>query len=267
MKENIFELKNNKKEVHGHIESFLTLPKRISETNENKNLPKNLGNFLVDKDFIKEIDMWKGSWGFKYNSENKKISIAEREMSKENYEYYIFRLGKDQNGESLFPKQGDETNQYRFLHETSHAYQNYLIEKESLEKNTDPLSWYNQAIQGDDDSTFSLLFKVCYARRQINENRGLSTWGNVPDYESIDIKNNRIGMKAIEDANELVTMQLWHPKYLETFLDYLSLEIEGYNEANLERDKLAKITPNTRQALKGIVELYVEEMRINVEKK
>ncbi len=267
MKENSFEFKNVKKEVREYVESFLTLPKRISETNENKSLPKNLGNFLADKDFIKEIDMWKGSWGFKYNFENKKISIANREMSKENYEYYIFRLGKDQNGESLFPKQGDEANQYRFLHETSHAYQNYLIAKESSEKNIDPLSWYNQAIQEDDNSTFSLLFKVCYTRRQINENKGLSTWGNVPDYESIDNKNNRIGMKAVEDANELITMQLWHPKYLETFLDYLSLDIEGFDETSLEQDGLTKISQNTKQSLKGIVELYVEEMKINMERK
>ena len=267
MEKNSFELKNNNKEVYEYIESFLTLPERISETNENKNLPKNLGDFLVNNGFIKGVAMWKGSWGFKYNSVDKKISIAEREMSKENYEYYIFRLGNAQNGESLSPKQGDETDQYRFLHETGHAYQDYLVNKESSENNFDSLSWYNKAVEGNNDSTFSMLFKLCFEIRKANENKGLSTWGNVPDYENIDVKNNRVAVKALEDANELVVMQLWHPKYLDTFLDYLALKINGYNETSLEKDKLTKISLNTRQILKEIIELYIEEMKINIEKK
>ncbi|MEI8270012.1 MAG: hypothetical protein WCG45_01460 [bacterium] len=267
MNEKIFEFKNNNIEVRKNVESFLNLPERISETNEDKNLPKNLGDFLVNEGFIKGVDLWKGSWGFKYNSVDKKISIAEKEMSKENYEYYIFRLGKDQNGESLFPKQGDETNQYRFLHETSHAYQDYLVNKESSENNFDSLSWYNKAVEEKQDSTFSMLFKLCFEIRKANENKGLSTWGNVPDYENIDVKNNRVAVKALEDANELVVMQLWHPKYLDTFLDYLALKNNGYDETSLEKDKLSKISPNTRQILKEIIELYIEEMKINLKKK
>lgn len=263
MKENGFELKNNKKEIREYVDSFLALPERFSRTNENKDLPKNLGNFLIDKGFIKGVDILKDSWGFMYNFDDKKISIADKEISKENYAYYIFRLGEDQNGESLFPKQGDETNQYRFLHETSHAYQNYLTTKESSESNIDSLQWYNKAVSGENDSTFSLLYKLCYEIRKANEDRGLSTWGNVPDYNNINITNDRIAMRALEDANELVVMQLWHPKYFETFLDYVSLKIDGYNTGNLEEDRLVQISSNTQQILKEIVELYTEEMKIN----
>lgn len=254
------------KELHENVESYLTLPDRIGTTNENKNLPKDLGKFLVDKDFIKGIDMWE-SWGFRYNSEDKKISIAEIDMSKESYNYYIFRLGLGSNGESLYPEYGTETDQYRFLHETGHAYQSYLVKKESSVLKIDPMSWHNEAVKGEDNSTFSMLFNLCYKIRSVNENKGLSTWGNVPDYNGIDGNSNRIAMRALEDANELVVMKLWHPKYLETFLDYVSLKINGFNESNLESDRLVKIGEKAKSDLKEIVDLYVEEMINEISKK
>lgn len=266
-KESNFEQNNNKREIYNYVESYLTLPERISRTNENKTLPKELGGFLINNNFIKEVDIWKGSWGFAYNSRDKKISIADKEMSKEQYEYYIFRLGKDQNGESLFPKPGNESDQYRFLHETGHAYQDYLTNKESKEMNFEPSLWHNKAVQGEVDSTFSLLYKLCFEIRKTNEDIGLSTWGNVSNYKSIEGKGDRIGMMALEDANELVVMQLWHQEYLNTFLDYLSLKINGYNEVNLEQDNLTKISPSTAEILKEIVNLYVEEMKNNIKKK
>jgi len=253
--------------IHEHVRSFLVLPERISKTKEDRKLPEELGRFLIEKGYIKKIGIFNGSWGFSYNSDSKKISIADREISKEDYDYYIFRLGQDSSGEHLYPKHGDETDQYRFLHETSHAYQTYLIDKESQENNLGPLSWYNKAVEGSNDSTFSLLFQLCYKIRETNENRGLSTWGNVPDYESIDGDANRIAMKALEDANELVTMSLWHPEYLKTFLNYVSLQIEGYDEESLVQDRLVKVSSKTQQTLKDIIDLYVIEMKNNMESK
>ncbi|MCX6755939.1 MAG: hypothetical protein NTX85_01190 [Candidatus Nomurabacteria bacterium] len=261
------EIDSKHRELQENVESFLTLPDRIGATNEDKNLPKDLGKFLVERDFIKGVDVWRGSWGFKYNSEDKKISIAENEMSKENYDYYIFRLGLGNNGESLFPKYGIETDQYRFLHEAGHAYQSYLVKNESSVLNIDPMSWYNESIKGEDNSTFSMLFNLCYKIRSVNENRGLSTWGNVPDYNAIDGSSNRIAMRALEDANELVVMKLWHPKYLETFLDYVSLKINGCNESNLESDRLVKLGENTKSNIKEIIDLYIEEMKHEINKK
>lgn len=267
MKENFFESKHNKKEIFTYIDSFLTLPERISSNNEDKDIPRELGNFLVESDFIKEVGILKNSWGFMYSKDTKKISIADKEMSTESYNYYIFRLGKDEKGENLFPKFGDETDQYRFLHETCHAYQDYLVNKESTDKNLSQLSWYNNAVNSKNDSTFSILFKLCYEIRKNNENKGLSTWGNVPDYNSIEGEANRIAMRALEDSNELITMKLWNSKYLDTFLDYVSLNIQGYNEASLNQDNLVKIANNTKILIKQIVDLYIEEMKNNINKR
>ncbi|MCX6753743.1 MAG: hypothetical protein NTV03_01660 [Candidatus Nomurabacteria bacterium] len=242
----------------------MTLPERISRTNEDKDTPKELGDFLVKSDFIKEVGILKNSWGFMYSKDTRKISIADTEMSQEAYLYYIFRLGKDINGENLFPKFGDETDQYRFLHETCHAYQEYLVYKELSDKNLDQSSWYADSVNGKNDSTFSILFNLCYKIRNSNENKGLSTWGNVPDYNSIQNDASRIASRALEDSNELIVMRLWNPKYLETFLDYVSLNIDGYNESSLNEDNLVKIANNTKILIKHIVDLYVEEMKNNI---
>lgn len=264
MKENFLESKNNKKEIFTYIDSFLTLPERISENNDDKSIPKELGNFLVESDFIKEVGLFKNSWGFMYSKDTRKISIADKEMSKESYNYYIFRLGKDEKGENLFPKFGDETDQYRFLHETCHAYQEYLIDKELSDRNLGQSSWYSDSVNGNNDSTFSILFNLCYKIRNSNEKKGLSTWGNVPDYGSIENNASRIATRALEDANELIVMRLWNSKYLETFLDYVSLNIDGYNEASLNEDNLVKIANNTKILIQQIVGKYIEEMKNNI---
>ena len=62
---------------------------------------------------------------------------------------------------------------------------------------------------------------------------GLSTWGNVPDYDNIS-EPSQSAIRAIEDANELITMYLWNPKYLDVFLDYISININEYDFSNLK---------------------------------
>ena len=255
----------SREKARASVNAFLTLPERIREGHNDKNLGKNLGNFLVDNNYIKEIDLWCGSWGFKY--EDKKILIAENEMSDENYKYYIFRLGTNSsNGEYLFPNKGDEADQYRFLHETSHAYQDYLINKESRENNISSTNWHDKAAAEELDSNFSLLFKFCYENRKNNSGKGLSTWGNVPDYNSITNLNSQNAIRAIEDVNELATMYMWHPEYFETFLNYISLSLSGYKESDLDKDGLTKISRQAAASLKILLEMYIEEMKVEINK-
>lgn len=264
-----FERKNPREELRKNIEGFLTLPERRDASNPEKELARQLGSFLVDQGYIAEIGMWKGSWGCKYG--NKKISINEYPMPKQQYEYYIFRLGADATtGEQLFPDNGGETDQYRFLHETGHAYQQYRIDKESPDN---PRMWYDRVLKEGKEkiiSTYGLLFEFCYKKRKENKieaadvDRGLSTWGNVPDYACVQDASSQIAVRAIEDANELVTMYLWNPQYLATFLEYLSENIPGYNEQSLQNDRLIKISEEEKEALKLLVEEYIEEMKIQM---
>ncbi len=181
-------------------------------------------------------------------------------MSHENYEYYIFRLGQNQQtGQNLFPDFGDETDQYRFLHETSHAYQDYLMNKES---NGEKDKWYDKVINREINSIFGILFEYCYKKRR-EQNSGLSTWGNVPDYNNVS-EPSQSAVRAIEDANELITMYLWNPKYLDIFLDYVSCNIDGFNEENIRNDGLSKITQQERSRLKQLIQEYIKEMKQNI---
>lgn len=252
--------KKQKEELQKNVDGFLTLPDKRGGGNPDKDLAKKLGSFLVNRGYIAAIDMWIGSWGCKYG--NKKISINEYPMPEKEYEYYIFRLGTDvATGKQLFPENGDETDQYRFLHETSHAYQQYLVDTESPDN---PRMWYDRVLQegtGKIKSVFGLLFEYCYKKRRENINKGLSTWGNVPDYNCVQDPSSQAAVRAIEDANELITMYLWNPQYLDTFFKYLSGNIPGYDDQSLQEDRLSKISENERDALRLIVEEYIQEMK------
>ena len=262
---NFLQQKNQKEELQKNVDGFLTLPERRDGGNPDKDLAKKLGSFLVNKGFIVDIGMWKGSWGCKYG--NKKISINEYPMPEKEYEYYIFRLGVDAaTGKQLFPENGDEADQYRFLHETGHAYQQYLINKESSDN---PLMWYDRVLkegEGKIKSTFGLLFEFCYKRRTANVNKGLSTWGNVPNYNCVQDPSSQNAVRAIEDANELVTMYLWPPQYLDAFLDYLSGPIPGYGKSSLHQDRLLKISEDEKEAIKLLIGEYIREMKIEMGK-
>lgn len=269
-----FGVKNPREELLKNIREFLTLPERREGGNPEKELARELGIFVVNQGYVSEIDMWKGSWGCKYG--NKKISINEYPMPQKEYEYYIFRLGADtETGTQLFPENGDETDQYRFLHETSHAYQQYLVDKESPDN---PRMWYDRALkegEGKIDSNYGLLFEFCYRKRKESKrraedpDRGLSTWGNVPDYNCVSDASSQNAVRAIEDANELVTMYLWNPQYLTTFLEYLSGNVPGYDEMSLQEDRLLKISEKEKEkeSLKLLVGEYILEMKAEMSEK
>jgi hypothetical protein len=245
-----------KQELKDRLSDFLSLPERIKH--KDFSLPQKLGNFLVDQNLIQGIGVWTNSWGFKY--ENRKIYIAGNKMPDKQYLYYIFRLGIDpETREPLFPNP-NETDQYRFLHETSHAYQKYLTIKENP---NNPDQWYTKASNNEIDSNYAILWNFCFKKR-LQGGKGLSTWGNVPDYNSIQNPQSQAAIKAIEDVNELVTMYLWHPKYFETFLDYLSGNISGYGDSELENDNLAKISKTEKEALASLIKDYVDEMKKNI---
>ncbi len=254
-----------KTELRGQVNAQLNLPNKREANNPDKDLARNLGDFLVDEGFISEIGINRGSWGYKY--ENKAINISGVPMPKAQYDYYIFRLGRDPNGgKELFPLIGDETDQYRFLHEVGHAYQDYLIHQESPDN---PEGWYDRVLADGGvavNSNFELLFRYCFKKRVENPGKGLSTWGNVPDYESVQDQASQYATRAVEDANELIVMYLWNPQYLRTFLDYLSGKIPGYGDANLQEDGLIKISAEEVEALKLAIEEYIAGMKQEISK-
>jgi hypothetical protein len=269
-----------KEELKKKIEEKLDVPKKAVEGDENKDIEKKLGYFLVDSGYIKDIEKREDDWGFVYYSFTRKIAVSEKEMPHTKWEYCIFKMGNNEKtGEDLFPSPGKETEKYRFLHEANHAYQEYLCFEECSD---DPRLWYEKVLNGEIVSSYGELFRFCFQKRgeeDCNEGgkkeRGLSVWGNAPNYkEDKNIPNrlSEIAVRAQEDANELVTMFLWHPKYFEVYLDYLSLNHENFQvrEKEITREDLNKcglvqISKKEREYLKEIVSLYVNEMKARLE--
>ncbi len=295
---NIFEKPEEKREkavlkekLKFYYESF---PERREAGNNESNIAKEMTLFLVDNGYINEVKEW-NSWGCKY--EEGVIFINQQEMPRKEENYYIFRLGKNSlTGEHLFPKIGDgvggEVDAYRFLHETNHAYQEYLRDKEGTDR------WFERAISAEKQEEISPLkkiFKFCYDKRRESRDKGLlcglSTFGNVPDYEEWGIQKARDYLegrerseenieraidygwrcedttRSLEDANELTTMYLWHPEYLDTFLNYLSGNISRHGSESLKKDRLVMITNEEKETLKKIVLQYIEEMKDEIEYK
>lgn len=237
-----------------YFEAFLSIPPRLDPNGRNKTGVK-LANFLTDSGYIKKIKQWEGSSGFKYDSRDNSISMPENEMPKDAYDYYVFRLGTDsQSGENLYPNP-EEMDQYRFLHEVNHVYQDYLVNEDGPER------WYNRAIDGEINSSYANLFRFCYEMRTQNPGIGLTPWGNQEDYNSIENQNSQLATRAIEDANELVTMYLWSPEYFQTYMEYLSLEIDGYGQSSLDKDRLITFPTASKEQLSRTVSTYVQEMK------
>lgn len=254
--------RESKKETQKHFLAKLTLPDRRNEGNPDKDLAEDMWKFLADKGFINKVDMWRGSWGCKY--ENGTIYINEHPMPREQYEYYIFRLGKDSStGRQLFPKEGNEADMYRYLHEASHGYQEYIKSKECP---NNPEMWYTKAIGDEIESYSSLLFDFCYNKRRENPERGLSTFGNVSNYNSITDPDSQRATRANEDVNEFITMYLWNPQYLDTYLEYLSGNISGYGDLNLREGRLIKLSNREKELLKIIINKIIMEMKENISK-
>ncbi len=269
-----------KEELRKKVEELLSVPRKATEGDENRDIEKSLGLFLVEREFIKGIEKREEDWGFMYHSVTRKISLSEKEMPHIKWEHCIFKVGdNEKTGENIFPSPGPETEKYRFLHEANHAYQDYLCGKECPDN---PKEWYQKVLEGEIDSCYGKLFFFCFKKREENDEnegekrkkeKGLSVWGNAPNYgkeEDGNILNraSEIAVRAQEDANELVTMFLWHPSYLDVYLDYLSL---NYNNPqirekeltgeDLEKRGVIRISSEEVCLLKKMVRAYAEEMK------
>lgn len=233
-----------------YLKAYLQVPDRFNS--KNNEILQKLWKFLQWKWFIKWI--WvSNDWWFSYNSWTRNIysASASNAMPKEAYNYYIFRLWKEtSNQANLFPDYWKETDRYRFLHEVWHAYQDYLINKEFP---SNPDNWYTEAVSWRINSNFAKLYKLCFELRTTPENRGLwlSTWGNVPNYDNPSYDPTWV--RALEDANELVTMYLWHYEYFATFMDYLSLDIRWYDKSSIIKDWLIPLDQETKQEIETLV--------------
>jgi len=274
-----------KEELRKRVEDLLNVPRKATEGDENKDIEKNLGFFLVEKGFIEGIENREEDWGFMYHSVTRKISLSEKEMPHIKWEQCIFKVGvNEKTKENLFPSPGPETKRYRFLHEANHAYQEYLCRQECSDN---PKEWYQKALEGEIDSCYGELFVFCFKKREANDEReglkrtkekGLSVWGNAPNYgkeenESILNRASEIAVRAQEDANELVTMFLWHPSYFNVYLDYLSLNHDNpqirekeLTEEDLEKRGVTRISTEEASHLEEMVRAYTEEMKEEIRK-
>lgn len=274
---------NNKDRLIKKIEERLDVPKKAVLGDENKNIEKTLGEFLIKNGFIKGVGKRKEDWGFVYHSETKKIDISEKEMPHIKWEKCIFKMGKNkETEENIFPSPGIETEKYRFLHEANHAYQEYLC---CIESKEDPKNWHQKSLEGKIDSCYSKLFNFCFLKREAEDvlrgekneiERGLSIWGNASNYSfkeenEIPNRDSEIAVRAQEDANELATMFLWHPEYFQSYLDYLSLNYNNHEVREMELTKndleergLIRITKEEADYLREVVSEYVKEMKKNI---
>ncbi len=262
------------------VEERLAVPRKAIVGDENKDIERKLGHFLIEKDYIKGVEKREEDWGFVYYSITRKIVVSEKEMPHHKWEQCIFKMGvNSETGENLFPSPGKETEKYRFLHEANHAYQEYLC---SLECQEDPKMWYEKSLEGRLNSCYGELFNFCFQKRIEDEEkrgekkdkeRGLSVWGNAPTYNykddnEIPNKASEIAVRAQEDANEVVTMYLWHPDYFFIYLDCLSLDHNNLQirekeltESDLEEMGFVRLTKEEAEYLKQLVLDYVEEMK------
>lgn len=248
-----FESPNSHEQLAGYLDAFLELPRRISTDTT----PRNLGRFLMNRGFITSIHLWERSWGFRYQEDERAIYTSERAMPRNVYDHYTVRLGyHPQSREALWPRY-EEMDQYRFLHEVGHGYQSYVQTQEGQNR------WFDRALTGDADSHLATLFSFCYETREA-QGRGVTTWGNQTGYNDIVDRRSQTATRAIEDANELITMYLWHPEYFTTYIKYLSLQLPRYTQANLDADGLTRITPQQATALGEVVKSYVDEMKERV---
>lgn len=238
-------------------DAFLNIPERIDPEHQNQ-LGHQMATFLTDRGYINQIKTWNNSWGYQYDSSDKSISISQYQMPPEMYDKYVIQLGIDAStGQSLYPKP-EEMDQYRFLHEVGHAFQDYSIDQEGSSR------WYDKAIAGELDSPYAILLGYCYKIRTENPNRGLTTWGGQADYDGITNTESRNATRAIDDVNELITMYIWHPQYFETYMDYLAQELPGYGVENLNQDKLMPLTHDKKDSVRQLVYEYVGNIKQTV---
>ncbi len=269
----------HKEDLKRAIRNFLDVPRKARAGDENGDIERKLGDFLVERERIKGVGERSEDWGFVYYSITCKIFVSEKEMPHNKWEDCIFKMGVNtETGESLFPEPGAETDKYRFLHEANHAYQDYLCSKESPKE---PALFYQKCLNNEIVSSYADLFRFCFRKRKEEKIsnkegspvKGLSVWGNAPNYkhqgnEGIPNEDSEIAIRAQEDANELVTMFLWHPEYFNMYLAYISLDHDNFKvrekeltKEDLERKGLIKLSKEEAALLKKMVDSYVREMK------
>ncbi len=262
------------------VQDLLSVPDKAKKGDENTTLEGDLGIFLVKNGYIRGVNKKNSDWSFVYHSKTKVVEISDKGMPHHKWEDCIFKMGVNkETGEHFFPTPMKETRKYRFLHEASHAYQEFLAKKESSEN---PQDWHQKALQGKIITPYSALFVFCYQKRLEDMGsekecsycaRGLSIWGNAPVYDyknnsAIINKESEMAVRAQEDVNELVTMYIWHPEYLYSYLDYLSLNYENNEIREREITKEDVVSQNLivlsreeAQHIKYLVKEYVREMK------
>lgn len=248
----------DQQQIEQVFDQFLTIPTRVDPERQNR-LGRRVGTFLAESGYISGIKVWRGSWGFGYHSDDHTISISEHPMPASMYDRYVFTLGRDQQtGAQVFPFPAD-VDQYRFLHEVNHAWQDYVIDQEG-----GSVGWYDKAIAGEVDSPYSILFAFCFQIRSQHHQKGMTPLGGQADYDSIEDQRTQDATRALEDVNELITMRMWSRAYSETFLDYLSLKIPGFGRQSLEKDRLVPISEAQRDLLGKAMDLYIDDMKRRV---
>ena len=270
----------SKEKLKEKIKEFLDVPSKALAGDVNRDIERKLGYFLVEQGYIRGVKKREEDWGFMYHSVTRKISVSKKEMPHVKWEQCIFKEGiNEKTRENLFPSPGPETEKYRFLHEANHAYQEYLCCRESSD---DPQAWYQKVLEGKIDSCYGRLFLFCFKKREESDEeegekrekeKGLSVWGNAPHYDCrgenvIPNRASEIAVRAQEDANELVTMFLWHPDYFSVYLDYLSLNHNNpqirekeLTKRDLEERGLLRISNEEAERLRELVFAYVAEMK------
>ncbi len=261
------------------VRKLLDVPQKAKAGDENKDIERKLGDFLVDKDYIRGIDEQEEDWSFVYYSTTKKIALSAKKMPHNKWEDCIFKMGVNkETGERLFPQPGVETKKYRFLHESGHAFQEFISFKECKDNSEE---FYEKSLNEEINSPYSKLFRFCFEKRKEKDEcakegeapKGLSVWGNAPNYscygnEAVVNKDSELAVRAQEDANELITMYLWHPDYLKAYLDYLSLNYNNQEvredeitKEDLERRGLLQLKKEEANTLWKIINSYIKEMK------
>ena len=211
------------------------------------------------------------SYGQMYAPENNTIYLNELPMPISFYNNHIY-----QDSRNLAPSL-EKIDHYRFIHESSHAYQNIQMHQDFLNPKmietgvTNVDRWegllenskaeLEAADLYDSLSDYGKLYHYAYhlrlSRGENNQNN-LSTFASQPDYSGYSgVERRRLA--ACEDANELVTMFLWNPWY---FTSYLALLKD--NHANSlqfkSQARLTTITEAEEGQLFEIVLTYIQNL-------
>jgi hypothetical protein len=255
------EYPEKKEQTKALLDAALTLPDRRRYDNPCLDLPRKLGEFLVENGYVNDLKVWLGSWGKKYMEREKTIYLNEKPMPHDMYNRYFFRLGQNQRGQDIFPSEGDEADRYGILHETNHAYQLLLMDIEAGSKE----AWYGNIMNSRFGTTvLDRLVQLCLYVR-MTSSKGLTLWGSQPDYNSIENRDVNLIARSVEDANELVTMAIWHPDYFALYLNYLAGQIPEYSLDQVIADGLQPITPEQKKSLQDIMGKYIQTMRQVIE--